>query len=311
LARKLIETHCHLIGASPISENLGDKVRTLSDKIAFRTRYPDLYAQRIKLAPIDLCDALLADMDNSGVTHAIIQQDYGRGDNDMVAAQVAKRPDRFFGLVKMQRYTDFINRMPTREEAPAYREFAVKEIRRGIEDLGLVGVGEFFARVFTSEVNPDNILEDFRPIFNALNEYKAPIQIQTAWTQFPHNLFYGDPLWVDEIAGEYPRVPIILTKMGRGFESLFDNALMVAMRNANVYFDIVDTNANHLRRAIDAIGSDRIMFGSDWCCITRWVREPADCYQRCLNLLDQANATPEERENIEWRTAAKVFNLKI
>ena len=307
MAGNLIESHCHLIGASPISENLGDKIKTLADKVAFRTRYPDLYAQRIQLEPI-------ADMDKHGVTHALIQQDYGRGDNDMVAAQVAKHPDRFFGLVKMQRYTDFAglgNRMPTREELPKFQRFAVTEIKRGIEELGLVGGGEFFARVFTTEVNPDNILEDFRPIFDVLAQYKVPIQIQTAWTQFKHNLFYGDPLWVDEIAGEYPQVPIILTKMGRGFESLFDSAILVAMRNTNVYFDIVDTRADHLRRAIDTIGSDRILYGSDWCCITRWVREPASCHQRHLDLLEQAGVTDQERENIRWRTAAKVFKLKI
>jgi predicted TIM-barrel fold metal-dependent hydrolase len=311
VSKYLIESHCHLIGASPVSENLGDKIKTLADKVAFRSRYPELYAQRIKLPPIDISDALIADMDANGVSHAIIQQDYGRGDNDMVAAQVAKHPDRFFGLIKMHRYSDFAERMPTREELPRFQKLAVEEIRRGVEDLGLIGVGEFFARCFTNEVNPDNILEDFRSIFDVLAEYKIPILIQTAWTQFPHNLWYGNPLWVDEIAGEYPQVPIILTKMGRGFESLFDSALLVAMRNSNVYFDIVDTIPSHLRRAIDVIGSDRILFGSDWCCMTRWVREPADCYQRHLSLLDQANVTEQEREDIRWKTAAKVFRLNL
>jgi predicted TIM-barrel fold metal-dependent hydrolase len=311
LPKYLIESHCHLIGATAVSENLGDKIKTLADKVAFRSRYPELYKQRIELPPIDISDALIADMDKHGVNYAIVQQDYGRGDNDMVAAAVAKRPDRFFGLIKIHRYTDSINGMPEREAMPKLRLRAVEDIRRGVEDLGLIGVSEFFARVFTREVNPDDILEDFRPIFDALNEYRIPILIQTAWTQFPHSLWYGNPIWVDELAGAYPNVPIVLTKMGRGFESLFDSALLVAMRNANVYFDIVDTIPTHLRRAIDTIGSDRILFGSDWCCMTRWVREPADCYQRHLNLLDQAGVTDEEREDIAWRTAAKVYRLKL
>jgi predicted TIM-barrel fold metal-dependent hydrolase len=306
-----IEAHCHLIGASPISENLGDKIRTLADKVAFRTRYPELYAGRMTLSPIDISDALLADMDANGVTHAIIQQDYGLGDNDMVAAAVAKHKDRFFGLLRILHHKHTAQQMPTRDEMPKLRQLASEEIKRGIEDLGLIGAGEFFARAFTTEVNPDNILEDFRPIFDTLAQYKAPILIQTAWTQFKHNLIYGDPIWVDEIAGEYPQVPIVLTKMGRGFESLFDSAVLVAMRNKNVYFDIVDTRADHIRRAIDIIGSDRIIYGSDWCCMTRWVREPAGCHQHHLDLLTQAGATPEERENIEWRTANSVFRLNL
>jgi hypothetical protein len=35
------------------------------------------------------------------------------------------------------------------------------------------------------------------------------------------------------------------------------------MQNANVYFDMTDTTAEHLRHAISIIGSQRIMNGSD------------------------------------------------
>ena len=40
--------------------------------------------------------------------------------------------------------------------------------------------------------------------------------------------------------------------------------MTVAMRNVNVYFDVVGTNPQHLRFAIDKIGAHRIMFGTDW-----------------------------------------------
>jgi len=306
-----IDTHCHPVGATPMGEDLGDVVKTVSDKVSLRTKYPNLYVDRITQDPIDISDALIRDMDRNGISHTLIQTDYGRATNDMVADTVKKYPDRLKGLVSMHRWTDLAVHLPNEAELPSYRARAISEIVRGVEELGFIGVGEFFPRCFTAEVNPEKIADDLKPIMDVVSTYRLPIQVQTAWTQFRHSLIYGDPIWVDEIAGAYPDVPIILTKMGRGFNGIFDNALLVALRNTNVYFDIVDTVPEHLRRAVDTIGSERIMFGSDWCCITRWISEPGNCYTKNLALLDQIGVTDSQREDIEWRTAANVFKLDL
>jgi predicted TIM-barrel fold metal-dependent hydrolase len=81
------------------------------------------------------------------------------------------------------------------------------------------------------------------------------------------------------------------------------------MRNENVYFDVVGTNADHLRQALDLLGSERIMFGSDWSATWSCVREPAPLYEMRLKVLDDADCTEEERENILWRNAARLFKL--
>ena len=103
---------------------------------------------------------------------------------------------------------------------------------------------------------------------------------------------------------------MILTKMGRSLQYYFDTSMAVAMRNANVYFDVVGTKGEHLRQAIDAIGSKRIMFGSDWSATWRYISEPADLYAIRLKVLEDANLTDEEREDIIWRTAANLFGLQ-
>ncbi|MDP6772025.1 MAG: amidohydrolase family protein, partial [Anaerolineales bacterium] len=90
-----------------------------------------------------------------------------------------------------------------------------------------------------------------------------------------------------------------------------ETALMVALRNVNVYFDIVDSCPEHIRRAVDGIGADRIMFGTDWCPTTRWISQPMDCYSTHKKLLDDAGLTPSQREQIEWKTAVKVFRLNL
>ena len=119
-----------------------------------------------------------------------------------------------------------------------------------------------------------------------------------------------DPVWIDELAGRYPGVPMIIGKMGRGTHH-FETALSVAMRNINVYFDTVGTTGDHIRTACDSIGADQIMFGTDWSPTWRWLSEPADIYTMRKKTLDDADLTAGERELIEWRTASRVYGLGL
>ena len=128
-------------------------------------------------------------------------------------------------------------------------------------------------------------------MMKVVSKHGVPIQFPTAWSQFPGGLFYGDPLWVDEVAMRHPNVPIILTKMGRSIGRYFDSAMTVAMRNVNIYFDVVGTNPQHLRFAIDKIGAHRIMFGTDWSATWRWISVPTTLHKLRLKVLDDAKLT--------------------
>ena len=122
-------------------------------------------------------------------------------------------------------------------------------------------------------------------------------------------IFYGDPVWADEVAGRHPTVPVILTKMGRSIERYFDTVMSVAMRNVNVYLDVVGTNPRHLRFAIDKLGPERIMFGTDWSTTWRWLSVPATLHKIRMKVLDDAKLSEAEREQILWKTAATLFKL--
>jgi predicted TIM-barrel fold metal-dependent hydrolase len=191
---------------------------------------------------------------------------------------------------------------PVREKAPA-------EIERALTTLGMRGVGEIFVRSITDKVNPEKIARDLEGIMHVVEKHNVPIQFPTAWSQFPGGLFYGDPVWADEVAGRHPKAPVILTKMGRSIERYFDTVMSVAMRNVNVYLDVVGTNPRHLRFAVDKLGPDRIMFGTDWSTTWRWLSLPATLHQIRLKVLDDAKLNPVERENILWKNAARLFKL--
>ena len=304
----IVDAHTHLGMVPSYRRGLEDKIRTMADLIAFRSRYPKLFAARVEEKHEDNSDDLIADMDKHGIDKALTQVTGGDIPNDMVAEAVKKHPHRLYGQLRIGQ-----NQVATAyaEDSAAVRERAAEEVRRGVEELGLIGVGSAHARAFTNEIHPEKIADDLAPVMDAVAKYKLPIEFPTAWSQFGGGLYYKNPEWVDEIAARYPQVPIILSKMGRSLTVYFEMAMVVAMRNVNVHFDIVGTSSDHLRQAVETIGADRIMFGSDWSGTWRWVVDPEDVRTRHKRIVEEAGLSDEQREWIYWRTANKVFSLNL
>ena len=302
----IIDTHVHVC-SYPSFRDLSKHIRTMEDAIAFRTRYPDLYRCNLTEEPIDSTDDLVADMDKNGIDFALVQARTGHVSNDLVATAARRHPGRMMALARVGHDQEAAGYHedpgPTREAAPA-------ELERAIATLGMKGVGEIFVRALTDHVNPEKIAKDLAGVMRIVERHQVPIQFPTAWSQFPGGLFYGDPLWVDEVAGRHPGVPIILTKMGRSITSYFDTAMTVAMRNVNVYFDVVGTSPRHLRLAIDKLGAGRILFGTDWSTTWRWLSVPATLHRIRLKVLDDAKLSEAEREQILWKNATRLFKLE-
>lgn len=301
----IVDTHTHVY-SFPSFRDLSKYIRTTEDLIAFRTRYPDLYQCSLTEDPVDNSDELVADMDKNGVAVALIQARPGYVSNDLVAQAAKRHPDRLLALARVGHDQEAAGYHEDPSEA---REQAPEEIERCLTKLGMVGVGEICVRSLTNEIHPERIAGHLDGMMQVVAKHKVPIQFPTAWTQFPGGLFYGDPLWVDEVALRHPGVPIILTKMGRSIGHYFDSAMTVAMRNANVYFDVVGTNAQHLRFAIDKIGADRILFGTDWSATWRWISAPTTLHKLRMKVLEDAKLTESERKKILRDNAVNVFNL--
>ncbi len=311
----IIDTHIHMVGASASVSDLSDKIKRVEDVVSLNVRYPELMKARLSEEPIDISDQLFEDWERHGIAGGVVQITPGRATNDTVAQTVADHAGVLYGLINLRGFQVSQRRGldPWTEEEEtaslsAAREWAAREIERCVEVPGMVGIAEVHAERFTVSVHPEAIARDFKPFMDMAARYKLPIQIATGWSQFPGGLYYADPVWTDEIAGRYPEVPIILTKMGRGLH-YFDNALAVAMRNTNVYFDTVSTTGEHVRVAVDKLGAHRVMFGSDWSPTWRWVKEPMDLYGMRMKTLNDAGLTPTEREQVECRTAEQVFGL--
>lgn len=152
------------------------------------------------------------------------------------------------------------------------------------------------------------IARDMAPIMEVLKSRgDLPIMFPTGYTGWKgvHHHVYS-PIWVDELAANFPTVPIVLTKMGRSIRAPFDARLAVAMRNANVSFDMTDTTAEHLRAAISIIGSDRIIYGSDLSAISAY-HSTLDNLRTAI----EARLKAKERENIARKTANEAHKLGL
>lgn len=300
-----IDTHAHPF-SFPSLEARKHEFRRREDVISFRTRSPGEYRRRFLEDPIDICDDMVRVMDRHGIGAALIQSTRGNMSNDDVVEAAGKHPGRLFPLVRVGP-----NASPSgyEDDPGAALRQAPGTIERAVEEAGVKGVGETSIRAMTRARFSDDIAADMKPVMEVLERYRLPIQFPTAWTQFSGALYYGNPILLDDLAASHPDVPVILTKMGRGIQFYFDMAMTVARRNVNVYLDIVGTSAEHLRQALDTIGPNRIMFGTDWSATWRML-EP-DVYQEGFDVLEGAKATPEERRSILFDTARRLFDIDL
>jgi predicted TIM-barrel fold metal-dependent hydrolase len=302
----IIDTHVHVC-SFPSFRDLSQHIKTTEDLITFRTRYPDLYNCSLTEEPVDNSDALVADMDKNGVSLALVQARPGYVSNDLVAQAAQRHPERLMAIARVGHDQEAAG---YHEDTTETREWAPVEIERCLSELGMKGVGEIFIRSLTDEIHPEKIARHLDGMMRVVAKHGVPIQFPTAWSQFPGGLFYGDPLWVDEVAMRYPSVPIILTKMGRSIGRYFDSALTVAMRNINIYFDVVGTNPEHLRIAVDKLGAHRILFGTDWSATWRWISVPMTLHKLRMKVVDDAKLTEEQRRLILWENAVRLFKIE-
>lgn len=300
-----IDVHVH-IGSFASVEAAGELLRSRPDVAAFRTRHPDLYRRFATESPVDNSPRLLDVMDTHGVTRTLVQPRPGVS-NDFVAELVARNPDRLAALALPTPWPTPADATADADVLAARPAEAAATLRHCMDALDMHAVGEIYVRYLTDAIHPERIADALSPMLELLAPRSLPIELPTAWTQFPGGLYYGDPLWVDELAARYPTVPIVLTKMGRGLTRYFESCLVVGLRNRNVYFDTSDTTTEHLRHALDLVGPERVMFGTDWSATWQFMEEPASVHEIARQTIEATTDDPGVRAQILTHTAEQVF----
>jgi uncharacterized protein len=116
------------------------------------------------------------------------------------------------------------------------------------------------------------------------------------------------PLLLDEVAVAFPDVTFLLCHLGNPW---FTDAMEVVYKNENVVADISGLTLGAFTERLERLvltrldevlayvnDPDKLLFGSDW---------PLSDIASALSLVHKLDATPEEREGLLWRNAARLF----
>lgn len=142
------------------------------------------------------------------------------------------------------------------------------------------------------------------PLYARAEELQIPVMLHTGSSIFKGSrLKYGDPLYLDDVAVDFPNLKIILVHSGRGF--WYDRAFFLARLHENVYMEVAGLPPQKLLTYFPELEriADKIIFGSDWPGLTDVRGNIADI--RNLPLKE------ESKEKILGKNAAKLLGLPI
>ena len=102
-------------------------------------------------------------------------------------------------------------------------------------------------------------------IYRECEERGVPVMFHTGTSVFPRarNVF-ADPMPVDDVAIDFPKLPIILAHAGRPMYG--ETALFLARRHPNVHLDISGIPPKALLRYFPRLTTvaDKVLWGTDW-----------------------------------------------
>jgi hypothetical protein len=103
------------------------------------------------------------------------------------------------------------------------------------------------------------------PVYAKAEALGIPVLIHTgSSTLAGSRLKYGDPLYLDDVAVDFPHLKIIQAHGGRGF--WYDRALFLTRLHQNLYLEISGLPPHKLLTYFPDLekSADKVLFGSDW-----------------------------------------------
>lgn len=135
----------------------------------------------------------------------------------------------------------------------------------------------------------------YRPAWEFANERGLPVLSHT-WGASP----FDGPQHVRQCAERYPNAKII---MGHSCHDAWDKAISLVNSYPNVYYELcaVLDNRGMLEKFVEASGSERMLFGTDY---------PWFDFHYYIGAVFGADITDEDRRNIFYRNAEKLFGFR-
>ena len=278
-AERVCDAHCHFfsagffaaLGRDPAAPAAGDPAVELPARLGWDPPGP----------PAALADRWVAELDRRGVARAAVMASVP-GDEPSVAAAVARHPARLAGTFMLD---------PT---APT----AADRARQGFDVHGLRCVCLFPAMHRFGLYD-----ERVAAVFEAAAAHQRAVFVHCGVLSVGvrrklglpcrFDIRRGNPLHLVPIASAFPSVPVVVPHFGAG---LLRETLMAADLCPTIHVDTSSSNgwtryltppptlADVFRRALDVLGPERILFGSDSSFFPRgWQRPIYDAQRAALD----------------------------
>ncbi len=169
--------------------------------------------------------------------------------NDWVAKYASYAPDRLIACGSVH---------------PRFCENCAAEVDR-LADLGIrmLKVHPPHQLIYPNQYRSD--LPQQAQIYERAEALGLPVMFHTGTSVFPWaRNKYADPIYIDDLLVDFPRLKIILAHGGRPL--WMNEALFLMRRSQNVYLDISSIPPQNLLDYFPRLEqiADRSMFGSDW-----------------------------------------------
>ena len=190
-------------------------------------------------------EGLLASMEQNDIDQAVLSPlkppGYHFGpENDRIARAVREHPDTLHGFARVD---------------PWQGHAAVQELRRALDDLGLIGL---FLHPFEEQFAAND--EMSFPLLELLQERGHPLMIAGGYPIFSH------PSQLSDLARQFPGLTIIATHGGQINISglLLADALQTMRANPNVVMETSGVyREDFIEDTITELGADRVVWGSN------------------------------------------------
>jgi predicted TIM-barrel fold metal-dependent hydrolase len=259
----IIDSHCHVASAEHIPrsfimgvvENLALGLQVQGVHVP-ANRLLDMYLQKLQ---DPLCDALVAEMDEAGISKSILLI-----------------PDFTFALKdcaltieeSFLKHREVLARHPNRFEVfggvdPRWGDDGVRIFERSLVEFGFRGFKVYPPCGFSPSA------PELFPFYDLCAQHRLPVLLHIGPTSPTLAFDTCNPFLIDEAARRFPNVDFILA---HGSVNFVDECIMLCRFRPNVYLDVSgyqptlgwDSNCTAVRHVVSQGINHKVLFGTDW-----------------------------------------------
>jgi predicted TIM-barrel fold metal-dependent hydrolase len=255
----------------------------------FMARYKQLYDfERMCTLPFD---DFLTDMQECGVTKAVLQAEYSFGDaellNRTVAQKVAENPDLLIGFAGID---------------PLSSQDPVGDLDRYVKQWNMKGLN---LQPWVQGWYPND--ERLYPLYSYCQQAEMPVTIHASLNFALHRkIDYGHPLYLDEVACDFPGLTIVANHGGWPW---VNEMVAVAWKRPNVYLEIGAISPKYIARPGTgwelfltygkSLLQDQILFATD----------SLIPHERAVREVDALPFEDQVKEKLLYRNAMRILGL--